>query len=112
MTELRSPPSPTSSYNESGAAPPAQLFRQEVLEFQQLNRQWGRVVPLQPMSTRVMSWFTFAVSAAVIVFLFVAQYARKEVAQGYLAPAGGSARVFANQVGTISAVHVHQGDDV
>ena len=32
------------------------LFRREVIEFQRHNRQWGRVVPLQPLSTRLMVW--------------------------------------------------------
>src|ERR1700692_4223200 len=73
------------------------LFRQEVLEFQQHNRQWGRVVPLQPLSTRLMVWCVAAAAAAVIAFLFFAQYARKETAAGYLAPASGTARVFAPQ---------------
>ncbi|MEA2740976.1 MAG: rane fusion protein, partial [Acetobacteraceae bacterium] len=88
------------------------LFRQEVIEFQQNNRQWGRVVPLQPLSTRLMVWCVAAAAAGVIAFLFFAQYARKETAAGYLAPASGTARVFAPQPGTISAVYVAQGDDV
>jgi membrane fusion protein len=88
------------------------LFRQEVLEFQQHNRQWGRVVPLQPLSTRLMVWCSAAAALGVIAFLFFAQYARKETAAGYLAPASGTARVFAPQAGTISAVYVGQGDSV
>ena len=83
----------------AGANVPARrpLFRQEVLEFQQNNRQWGRVVPLQPLSTRLMVWSVIAAASAIIAFLFVAQYARKETAPGYLAPASGTARVFAPQ---------------
>jgi membrane fusion protein len=88
------------------------LFRQEVIEFQQHNRQWGRVVPLQPLSTRLMVWCVTAAAVGVIAFLFFAQYARKETATGYLAPASGTARVFASQAGTISAVYVAQGDSV
>jgi membrane fusion protein len=88
------------------------LFRQEVIAFQQQNRQWGRVVPLQPLSTQLMVWSVISAAAAIIAFLFVAQYARKETATGYLAPAAGSARVFAQQPGTVSAVFVQQGDSV
>jgi membrane fusion protein len=88
------------------------LFRQEVLDFQQYNRQWGRVVPLQPLSTRLMVWCIIAASACVVAFLFFAQYARKEVAIGYLTPASGTARVFASQPGTINAVYVRQGQHV
>jgi membrane fusion protein len=88
------------------------LFRQEVLEFQQHNRQWGRVVPLQPLSMRLMVWSVLATAIGVIAFLFVAQYARKEIAPGFLTPISGTARVFAPQPGTISMVHVRQGDTV
>lgn len=88
------------------------LFRQEVLEFQQHSRQWGRVVPLQPLSTRVMAWCVCLAAAAVIAFLFFAQYARKESASGYLAPVSGTARIFASQPGTISSVYVEQGENV
>ena len=88
------------------------LFRQEVVEFQQHNRQWGRVVPLQPLSARLMVWFVTACAAAVVAFLFFAQYARKETVAGFLAPASGTARVFAPQPGTVSAVHVEQGQRV
>lgn len=88
------------------------LFRQEVIEFQQHNRQWGRVVPLQPLSTRLMVWSVFLTAASVIVFLVFAQYARKEVALGYLAPVSGTVRVFAPQPGIISAVYTQQGETV
>ena len=88
------------------------LFRQEVIAFQQHNRQWGRVVPLQQLPTRLMVWFITAAAAAVAAFLFFAQYARKETVTGYLAPASGTARVFAPRQGTVSAVHVEQGQRV
>src|SRR5215217_3283701 len=88
------------------------LFRQEAVEFQRHAQQWGRVVPLQPLPTRLMVWFVTAAAAAVIAFLFLAQYARKETVTGYLAPASGTARVFAPRQGTVSAVHVEQGQRV
>ena len=88
------------------------LFRQEVIDFQQHNRQWGRVVPLQPMSIRLMVWSVVAATAVVIAFLFFAQYARKETVAGYLTPSSGTAKVFAARPGTISAVYVEQGQQV
>jgi len=98
----------------TGANVPAQrpLFRQEVLDFQRHNRQWGRVVPLQPMSIRLMVWSVVAATAVVIAFLFFAQYARKETVAGYLTPSSGTAKVFAARQGTISAVYVEQGEKV
>jgi membrane fusion protein len=88
------------------------LFRQEVLDFQQHNRQWGRVVPLQPVSVRLMGWVVIAATAAMIAFLFFAQYARKETVAGFLTPASGTAKVFATKQGTISALYVKQGQQV
>lgn len=88
------------------------LFRQEVIEFQQQSRQWGRVVPLQPLATRVLVWLLTGAVAAILAFLFSAQYARKETVLGYLAPAAGTARVFAPQQGTVSTIHVEQGQHV
>jgi membrane fusion protein len=97
-----------------GADVPSQrpLFRQEVLDFQRYNRQWGRVVPLQPMSIRLMVWAIIAATTAIIVFLFIAQYARRETVAGYLTPSSGTAKVFALRQGTVSAVYVEQGQEV
>jgi membrane fusion protein len=92
--------------------PKRPLFRQEVIDFQQHHRQWGRVVPLQPLPMRLMVWFITVAAAAIIVFLFLAQYARKETVTGYLAPAAGTARIFAPQQGIISAIYVEQGQRV
>jgi membrane fusion protein len=93
-------------------APPRALFRQEAIEFQQHARQWGRVVPLQPLPTRLMVWFITATAASVITFLFFAQYARKETVIGYLTPVSGTARIFAPQQGIVSAIYVKQGQRV
>src|SRR4051812_42681409 len=97
---------PATTGHNAGLPAQGPLFRQEVIEFQQHNRQWGRVVPLQPLSTRIMVWCVAAAALGVIAFLFFAQYARKETAAGYLAPVSGTARVFAPQPGIISAVYV------
>src|SRR4051794_1040285 len=88
------------------------LFRQEVVEFQQQGRQWGNVVPLQPLSTRLTAWFITAIVTAIVAFLFFAQYARKETVTGYLTPASGTARVVAPQAGTVSEIYVEQGQSV
>ncbi len=88
------------------------LFRQEVIEFQQQDRQWGQVVLLQTLPTRLMVWFVTGVAAGIIAFLFFAQYARKETVTGYLTPAAGTARIFAPQPGTVSALYVEQGQRV
>ena len=70
------------------------LFRQEAVDFQQHHRHWGDVASLQPVSTKIATWFLVVATAALIAFLVIAQYARKETAVGYLTPTKGTAKVF------------------
>jgi membrane fusion protein len=88
------------------------LFRQEAIEFQRHNREWGRVSHLQPLSTKLLTWFIAAAVALTIAFLFVGQYARKETVTGYLTPTSGTAKIFAPQHGTIKQIHVSDGEQV
>jgi len=88
------------------------LFRQEAIDFQQHHRQWGDVASLQPLSTKVVAWFIASAIAAIGVFLFLAQYSRKETAVGYLTPTAGTAKIFVPQRGTVKAVHFEQGNTV
>lgn len=88
------------------------LFRQEAIDFQQSHRQWGNVALLQPLSSKLVSWFLVASAATTICFLFVAQYSRKETALGYLTPTTGTAKIFAPQRGTIKRVLVEEGQVV
>lgn len=88
------------------------LFRNEAVAFHQNRRQWGDVASMQPLPTKVVAWFLVATTAALCVFLFIAEYARKETAAGYLTPTKGTSKIFAPQRGTIREVHVSEGDDV
>jgi len=88
------------------------LFRQEALDFQEHRQRWGDVASLQPFSTKIATWFLAIVTAALVAFLFIAQYARKETALGYLTPTKGTAKVFVPRRGAIREVHVDEGDTV
>jgi membrane fusion protein len=88
------------------------LFREEAIEFQRHNRQWGQVSHLQPLSTKLLTWFIAGAVALTIAFLFVGQYARKETVSGYLTPTSGTAKIFAAQQGTIKEIHVREGEQV
>lgn len=92
--------------------PQGSLFRQEAIEFQQHHRQWGEVALLQPLSTKVMTWFFTTAVALVFVFLFLGQYARKETVVGYLTPVSGTSKVFIPQQGTIKEIYVKEGQGV
>ena len=88
------------------------LFRQEAIEFQQHNRQWGQVALLQPLSTKIITWFIVVAAAIIVTFLFFAQYSRKETVIGYLMPTAGTAKIFASQQGTIREIYVKEGQEV
>src|SRR5690349_19531640 len=88
------------------------LIRQEAIDFQQHHRQWGQVMLLQPMSTQILFWLITAAAVTIIVFLFLAHYARKETVTGYLTPTSGTAKIFAAQRGTVSALYVDEGQNV
>ncbi|MFL6796055.1 MAG: HlyD family efflux transporter periplasmic adaptor subunit [Xanthobacteraceae bacterium] len=89
-----------------------QLFRQEAVEFQRARHQWGDVAALQPLSSKILTWFLAAAVAALTVFACFAGYVRKETAIGYLTPSTGTAKIFAARNGVIREVHVKDGEVV
>jgi membrane fusion protein len=88
------------------------LFRQEAVDFQRHSREWGQVALLQPLSSKVMTWFISVTIALIISFLFLGQYSRKETVVGYLTPTTGTSKVFVPQQGTIREMHVNEGQEV
>ena len=75
------------------------LFRQEAVDFQRSQQQWGEITLLQPLSTKLLVWFIAGVFALIVVFICVTHYSRKETVPGYLTPASGTAKVSAVIVG-------------
>jgi len=88
------------------------LFRQEAVDFQRHVREWGQVALLQPLSTKVTTWFIAGAIALIISFLFFGQYSRKETVVGYLTPTSGTSKVFVPQLGTIKEIHINEGQQV
>ncbi|MCK1640316.1 HlyD family efflux transporter periplasmic adaptor subunit [Bradyrhizobium sp. 157] len=93
------------------AARPA-LFRQEAIDFLHQRHSWGEVVSLQPVSSTILSWSLAGIVAFILVFISIAQYARKETVTGYLTPTFGTAKIFVPQQGIIKEVQVNEGQDV
>jgi membrane fusion protein len=87
------------------------LFRAEAVEAFRY-RQWGQVAPLQPLSTCLLFLAVVVATMLIAIFLWQAEYARKETVAGYLAPSAGVVRVFAPRPGTIRAVEVEEGQQV
>ena len=88
------------------------LFRQEVVEFQEIERQFGRAILLQPVSLKVITWSLSIFVVLILSLLVIGQYSRKATVSGYLSPASGTAKIFALQRGTITKIHVIEGQEV
>jgi membrane fusion protein len=97
---------------EGTAVSQRSLFRREAIDFQNQYRNWGQVVLLQPVSTKILTWFLAAFIALVVIFLSVAQYARKETVIGYLTPSSGTAKIFVAQQGFVKELYVKEGQEV
>jgi membrane fusion protein len=108
MASSISPPVPPAEESSS----PIALFRQEVVDFQQNERQFGQVGLLQPISITIMTWFITAFVALAILLLLISPYSRKATVEGYLKTTTGTAKIFALQRGTITSVEVSEGQDV
>lgn len=88
------------------------LFRQEAIDFLHQRHSWGEVVSLQPISSKILSWTLAGLVAFILVFISIAQYARKETVTGYLTPTFGTAKIFVPQQGFIKELHVKEGQEV
>jgi membrane fusion protein len=88
------------------------LFRQEAIEFQRGQREFGGITLLQPVSTKLLVWLLTAVVAVVIVFLCYAEFSRKQTVSGYLIPASGTMKVFSTREGVVSDLYVAEGQHV
>jgi len=88
------------------------LFRQEAVEFQQGQREFGEIALLQPVSTKLLGWLLAAVVTAAMVFLCFAQFSRKQVVPGYLMPAAGTVKIFPQREGVVTTLHVREGQQV
>lgn len=87
------------------------LFRKEALDHSQ-NRLYGEVVLLQPLSVSVLVFSVVIICAFIIAMLFWGTYARKETVRGYLVPDKGIVKIYAPNAGSVSQIHIREGDNV
>ena len=88
------------------------LFRQEALEFQRGQREFGDIALLQPVSTKLLVWLLAGVVTIAIVFLCSAQFSRKQTVAGFLTPAAGTMKIFPNAEGVVNGIYVKEGQQV
>ncbi|QCJ00964.1 HlyD family secretion protein [Agrobacterium larrymoorei] len=86
------------------------LFRTEAIEHRRRLR--GDVMIAQPVSHGVMTAILGVFVVVGATYLITGTYARKETVQGYIAPTGGLAQLYAAKGGIVTRVLVHEGDVV
>ncbi|NTG25127.1 HlyD family efflux transporter periplasmic adaptor subunit [Agrobacterium rhizogenes] len=86
------------------------LFRTEAMEHRRRLR--GEVMIAQPVSHGVMTAILGVFVVVGATYLMTGTYARKETVQGYVAPTGGLAQLYATKGGIVTRVLVHEGDVV
>ena len=87
------------------------LFRKEAVSHQG-ERLTGAITLAQPLSIKLTVAILVSIACLVVVFLFNAQYSRKETVRGFLMPNKGVIKSFAAQGGTIEKLWVNDGDIV
>ena len=87
------------------------LFRKEAIDHQK-EKLLGDVLLFQPLSFKILTGSLAGIAFLILLFLFLGSYARKETVQGFLIPDKGIAKIYAPQGGTISQVHVQEGQRV
>jgi len=87
------------------------LFRKEAITHQS-ERLTGTVSLAQPLSLKVTVSLLVAVATLIIVFLFNAQYSRKETVRGFLKPNKGVIKSYAQQGGIVEELFVQEGEQV
>jgi membrane fusion protein len=84
------------------------LFRQQAIDHQRF-RIWGEVAIALPNSFALVTGFIALSVLAMSLFTATHNYARKEHAVGFLVATEGIARITPPRDGTITAVHVNEG---
>nr|WP_301003591.1 HlyD family efflux transporter periplasmic adaptor subunit [Arsukibacterium sp.] len=87
------------------------MFRANAVK-QQSARLDGDVIIAQPLSSTVLTTILLCVVVAIIVFLSVTSFNRKETVTGYLKPDIGLAKVMSSRAGVIQQVFVEDGQQV
>ncbi|MBU2977519.1 HlyD family efflux transporter periplasmic adaptor subunit [Alteromonas sp. C1M14] len=87
------------------------FFRKEALAHQK-HKLDGSVIIATPMSFHITLALIVCIVLTTGMYLFWAEYHRKEVVAGYLRPATGVSKVYATASGIVDEVYVKEGDVV
>ncbi|QEE26254.1 HlyD family efflux transporter periplasmic adaptor subunit [Rhodanobacter glycinis] len=75
--------------------------------------EWlGSIIVAAPLSRWLLTVLAMALAAAILLFLVLGHYTRRETVTGQLVPSAGLLNLAAPSAGTIARVHVHDGQAV
>lgn len=87
------------------------LFRQEVIDAKR--GEWlGSIIVAAPLSRWLLTTLALVLATTLLLFLFLGHYTRRETVTGQLVPTAGLLNVVAPSAGTITRLHVHDGQSV
>ncbi len=90
---------------------PKGLFRQEVIDARR--GDWlGGIIVVTPLSRWILTTWSLALAASILLFLIFGQYTRRETVTGQLVPSAGLLNVSAFTTGTVTQVRVYDGQAV
>lgn len=89
---------------------PKSLFRPESME--KPNRLEGMVVLRQPLSLRVLFWWSLVLLVLLALILTFGSYAKRQLAVGYIAPESGFIAVVAPGEGNVDVLSTREGQRV
>lgn len=87
------------------------LFRSEALAFQ-ATRQFGAVEITQPITLRILTAFFLVSISALVLFVALGEYARKQTVSGFIEPRSGVTRIRSTLAGVAEEIFVAEGDVV
>lgn len=75
--------------------------------------EWlGSIIVAAPLSRWLLTALAVALAAAILLLLVFGHYTRRETVTGQLVPSAGLLNIVAPSAGTISKLHVHEGQQV
>lgn len=87
------------------------LFRQEVIDAKR--GEWlGSIIVAAPLSRWLLTTLASVLATTILLFLFLGQYTRRETVAGQLVPNAGLLNVVAPDAGTVTQLHVRDGQRV
>lgn len=87
------------------------LFRKEALEHRK-DRLYGEIILIQPLPMTILISMVTLICVFILMILFWGTYARKETVKGHLLPDKGIVKAYALREGTVTEIHVKEGEEV